>query len=162
MPVTKVSKPQEELRIGRMSKPWSVYGRTLGIVTLAFLLVQFLSVGVMGVLEGEPYLTVCGILFSLPFLALITYVQRPKIVDVRVAVPDPRGSNYHAIGPNETLWTPKPTLFRRHIVRDASSLDIPRAMSLWAIFAALITTSLAISIGLWTGIAMKSYSLSQL
>jgi RsiW-degrading membrane proteinase PrsW (M82 family) len=155
MPVTKVTKPQEELRIGRMSKPWKVYGRTLGIVILAFLLVQFLSVGVMGVLEGEPYLTACGILFSAPFLALIAYVQRPKIVDVRVAIPDPRGSNYHAIGPNETLWTPEPTRFRRHIVRDASSLDIPQARSLWAIFAVLITTSLAISLGLWTGIATE-------
>ena len=49
MPVTKVTRPQEELRIGRMSKPWKVYGRTLGIVILAFLLVQFLSLGVMGV-----------------------------------------------------------------------------------------------------------------
>ena len=155
MPVTKVTKPQEELRIGRMSKPWSVYGRTLGIVILAFLLVQFLTVGVMGVLEGEPYLTVCGIIFSAPFLALIAYVQRPKIVDVRVAIPDPEGSHYHAIGPNETLWTPETTLFRRHIVRDASSLDIPQSRSLWAIFATLITTSLAISIGLWTGIATE-------
>tara|TARA_B100001113_G_scaffold228770_1_gene187816 strand:+ start:356 stop:1816 length:1461 start_codon:yes stop_codon:yes gene_type:complete len=153
MPVTRITKPKEDLRIGRISKPWSVYGRTLGIVILAFLLVQFLTVGVMGVIDGEPYLTVCGIIFSIPFLALIAHIQRPKIVDVRVAIPDPRGGHYHAIGPNETLWTPEPTRFRRHIVRDASSLDIPRSRSLWAIFAALITTSLTISIGLWTGIA---------
>ena len=36
MPQTKVTRPKDELPIGRISSPWKVYGRTLGIVILSF------------------------------------------------------------------------------------------------------------------------------
>ena len=149
MPQTKVTRPKDELPIGRISSPWKVYGRTLGIVILSFIMVQFLVLGVIGLLEGDPWLAFFGGLFGLPFIATIVFIQRPKIMDVRIATPDPNGSNYHVISDNQTLWTPMPTLFSRHLVRDSSALDIPTSRKLWSIFFALISTSILISIGLW-------------
>ena len=149
MPQTKVTPPKEELPIGRISSPWKVYGRTLGIVLLAFMMVQFLVLGVIGILEGDPWLAFCGGVFGLPFVATIVFIQRPKIMDVRIAIPDPNGSNYHVISENQTLWTPMPTLFTRHLIRDSSALDIPTSSKIWTIFFGLISTSILISIGLW-------------
>ena len=149
MPQTKVTRPKDELPIGRISSPWKVYGRTLGIVILSFIMVQFLVLGVIGLLEGDPWLAFFGGLFGLPFIATIVFIQRPKIMDIRIATPDPNGSNYHVISDNQTLWTPMPTLFSRHLVRDSSALDIPTSRKLWSIFFALISTSILISIGLW-------------
>ena len=149
MPQTKVTRPKDELPIGRISSPWKVYGRTLGIVILSFMMVQFLVLGVIGLLEGDPWLAFFGGLFGLPFIATIVFIQRPKIMDVRIATPDPEGSNYHVISENQTLWTPMPTSFSRHLIRDSSALDIPTSRKLWSIFFALISTSILISIGLW-------------
>ena len=149
MPQTKVTPPKEDLAIGRISSPWKVYGRTLGIVLLSFMMVQFLVLGVIGILEGDPWLAFCGGVFGLPFVATIIFIQRPKIMDVRIATPDPKGSNYHVISENQTLWTPMPTLFTRHLIRDSSALDIPTSSKIWTIFFGLISTSILISIGLW-------------
>jgi len=149
MPQTKITRPNDELPIGRISSPWKVYGRTLGIVILSFIMVQFLVLGVIGLLEGDPWLAFFGGIFGLPFIATIVFIQRPKIMDVRIATPDPNGSNYHVITDNQTLWTPMPTSFSRHLIRDSSALDIPTSRKLWNIFFALISTSILISIGLW-------------
>ena len=149
MPQTKVTPPKEELPIGRISSPWKVYGRTLGIVLLSFMMVQFLVVGVDGILNGDPWMAFCGGVFGVPFIATIIFIQRPKIMDVRIATPHPNGSNYHVISEHQTLWTPMPTLFTRHLIRDSSALDIPTSRRLWTIFFGLISTSILISIGLW-------------
>ena len=149
MPETKVTRPRDELPIGRISSPWKVYGRTLGIVILSFMMVQFLVLGVIGLLQGDPWLAFFGGLFGLPFIVSIVFIQRPKIMDVRIATPDLEGSNYHVISENQTLWTPVPTTFSRHLIRDSSALDIPSSRKLWSIFFALISTSILISIGLW-------------
>ncbi len=149
MPQTKITRLEDELPIGRISSPWKVYGRTLGIVILSFIMVQFLVLGVIGLLEGDPWLAFFGGLFGLPFIATIVFIQRPKIMDVRIATPDPNGSNYHVISDNQTLWTPMPTSFSRHLIRDSSALDIPTSRKLWSIFFVLISTSILISIGLW-------------
>lgn len=149
MPQTKITRPSDELPIGRISSPWKVYGRTLGIVILSFIMVQFLVLGVIGLLDGDPWLAFFGGIFGLPFIGTIVFIQRPKIMDVRIATPDPNGSNYHVIADNQTLWTPMPTSFSRHLIRDSSALDIPTSRKLWNIFFALISTSILISIGLW-------------
>ena len=149
MQQTKVTPPNDELPIGRISSPWKVYGRTLGIVLLSFMMVQFLYLGVTGILDGDPWLALFAGVFGLPFIAAIIYIQRPKIMDIRIATPDSRGSNYHVISHNETLWTPMPTLFSRHLIRDSSALDIPSSRKIWTIFSGLISTSMLISIGLW-------------
>ena len=49
MPQTKITRPNDELPIGRISSPWKVYGRTLGIVIL-FIMVHFVGVSI---LEGS-------------------------------------------------------------------------------------------------------------
>jgi len=151
MPQTKVSRPDEYLPIGRISSPWKVYGRTLGIVLLSFLMVQFLLVGVMGILDGEPWLALCGVAFGIPFVGAIVFIRRPRIMDLRIATPNSQGSQYHVISENQTLWTPVPTTFKRHLIRDSSALDIPSSRRLWAIFFGLISISILISIGLWSG-----------
>ena len=151
MPQTKVSRPDEYLPIGRISSPWKVYGRTLGIVLLSFMMVQFLLVGVMGILDGEPWLALCGVAFGIPFVGAIVFIRRPQIMDVRIATPHSQGSQYHVISENQTLWTPVPTTFKRHLIRDSSALDIPSSRRLWAIFFGLISISILISIGLWSG-----------
>ena len=151
MPQTKVSRPDEYLPIGRISSPWKVYGRTLGIVLLSFMMVQFLLVGVIGILDGEPWLALCGVVFGIPFVGAIVFIRRPQIMDVRIATPHSQGSQYHVISENQTLWTPVPTTFKRHLIRDSSALDIPSSRRLWAIFFGLISISILISIGLWSG-----------
>ena len=151
MPQTKVSRPDEYLPIGRISSPWKVYGRTLGIVLLSFMMVQFLLVGVIGILDGEPWLALCGVAFGIPFVGAIVFIRRPRIMDLRIATPNSQGSQYHVISENQTLWTPVPTTFKRHLIRDSSALDIPSSRRLWAIFFGLISISILISIGLWSG-----------
>lgn len=152
MPQTKVTRPKDNLPIGRISSPWKVYGRTLGIVILSFIMVQFLLLGVVGILDGDPWLAFCGVLFGVPFVAAIVFIRRPQIMDVRIATPDPQGSQYHVISEFQTLWTPIPTIFNRHLIRDSSALDIPKSRKLWAIFFTLISISILISIGLWSGV----------
>ena len=141
-----LSEPPSNLRIARTSKPWGVYIRMLGTVVPAFFLMYVLLFLVIGAISLEPGLVLVSGICSAPLVFLILSLHKPRLVHVRLAVPDASGSEAHALPEGGSLRTPMKTKLTRFLVKDDSILDVPPNRQLWGLFAAIVSAGIAISI----------------
>ena len=138
--------PPPNFRIARDRKPWGIYRSMLLTVLPAFFLMYTFLFLIMGAVSLEPIAILSSSLCSLPLLYLIFRLQRPRLVHVRLAIPDSRGSFDHPLPEGRTLRTPVRTSFSRFLVKDDSILDMPPSNQLWSIFAVVLLVGFAITV----------------
>jgi RsiW-degrading membrane proteinase PrsW (M82 family) len=136
--VNPLSPPPADLQLIRVSKPWKIYGRMLGTVIVATFLAELIFMIPYGVALNDPFLSICGGVCAAPFVFLLTFFRRPKLVHLQRAVADERGTNVHRLAMGGSLQTPTKTRFAHHIVRDDSLLDTPPSKTAWMVFAGLL------------------------
>ncbi|HJM18775.1 MAG TPA: hypothetical protein QF703_04510, partial [Candidatus Thalassarchaeaceae archaeon] len=133
-----LSPPPANLRIFRESKPWKVYFSMIATVLPAFFLMYASLFIILGLVENEPVLTLSGGMCSLPLIFLLFRLHRPRIIHVRLATPDEKGSTMHALPEGGSLQTPTRTIFSRFLIKEDSILETPPSRQLWTIFAATV------------------------
>ena len=136
--VNPLTPPPADLQLIRVSKPWKIYGRMLGTVIVATFLAQLIFMVPYGAALNNPYLSICGGVCAAPFVFLLTFFRRPKLVHLQRAVADDNGTNVHRLAMGGSLQTPSKTRFAHHIVRDDSLLDTPPSKTAWMVFAGLL------------------------
>tara|TARA_B100001750_G_scaffold148907_1_gene119179 strand:+ start:113 stop:1612 length:1500 start_codon:yes stop_codon:yes gene_type:complete len=136
--VVPLTPPPEDLQIIRLSKPWKIYGRMLGTVIVATFIAQLVFMVPYGVALGNPTTSICGGICAAPFVFLLTFMRRPKLVHLQRATPNEYGTNVHRLAMGGSLQTPTKTNFSHHIVRDDSLLDTPPSRNAWMLFAGLL------------------------
>ena len=136
--VVPLTPPPEDLQIIRISKPWKIYGRMLGTVIVATFIAQLIFMVPYGVALGDPTTSICGGICAAPFVFLLTFMRRPKLVHLQRATPNELGTNVHRLPMGGSLQTPAKTNFAHHIVRDDSLLDTPPSRNAWMLFAGLL------------------------
>jgi len=141
-----LSETPPNLRIAKASKPWRIYFRMLGTVLPAFFLMYTSLFMVMGAVELEPILVLSSALCSLPLVFLIFRLHRPRLIHVRLAVPDVNGSEAHALSEGGSLRTPVKTSLSRFLMKDDSILDMPPSRQLWAIFAVIVSIGVILTV----------------
>ncbi len=141
-----LSDPPADFRIARESKPWRIYRSMLVTVLPTFFLMYASLFLVMGAVSLEPLVILSSSLCSLPLLYIIFRLQRPKLVHVRLAVPDSSGDFVHPLPEGKTLRTPVRTSFSRFLVKDDSILDMPPSKQLWAMFAFVLLIGTSITV----------------
>ncbi len=140
-----LEEPPTNLRIARRSQPWEIYSRMLGTVLPAFFLMYALLFIILGLVSLEPVIVLASSICSAPLVFLILRLHRPRLVHVRLAVPDSTGSEAHALPEGVALRTPMKTSLSRFLVNDDSILDVPPSRQLWSLFAAMISIGIATS-----------------
>ncbi len=137
-PPVPLSEPPKNLRIERQSKPWNAYFRMLGTVVPAYLLMYATLYTFFGFLNLEPAIvSVCG-LVGIPFLVLIFWLHKPRLVHVTLAVPNELGSEAHTLPNGRTIKTQVKTNVSRFIIKDDTILEVPPGKTLWSIFAMVL------------------------
>jgi RsiW-degrading membrane proteinase PrsW (M82 family) len=137
-----LSPAPENIRLATESKPWNNYWRMLGTVLLAFLIVQFGFASLIeGALSGIPLISVIGAICSLAPIPLLLLLHKPKLVHVRLAVPDVKGKRHHPLPEGGSLRTETPTRFKRFLTPDDSVLDLPPHRQVWLVFSITVATS---------------------
>ena len=137
-----LSPAPENIRLATESKPWNNYWRMLGTVMLAFLIVQFgLASLIEGALSGVAFISVIGAICSLAPIPLLLILHKPKLVHVRLAIPDAKGSRHHPLPEGGSLSTVEPTRFKRFLTQDDSVLDLPPHRQVWLVFSITVATS---------------------
>jgi RsiW-degrading membrane proteinase PrsW (M82 family) len=137
-----LSPAPENIRLATESKPWKNYWRMLFTVILAFLIVQFgFGFLIEGALSGILLLSVIGAICSLAPIPLLLLLHKPKLVHVRLAIPDAKGSRHHPLPEGGSLSTAAPTRFKRFLTPDDSVLDLPPHRQVWLVFSLTVATS---------------------
>ena len=145
-PPVPLSEPPENLRIERQTKPWNAYFRMLGTVLPAYILMYAALYVFLGFWSLEPaVISVCGVL-GIPFLSLIFWLHKPKLVHVTLAVPDETGSEAHALPEGKSIKTTMKTKVSRFIVRDDTILEVPPGRTLWSIFAVILSLLIVLAL----------------
>ena len=144
--VAPLTPPPKGLALASKSTTWSVIWRMLGIVLLLYVITQVAILVLYGMIEGDSSLSICSMIFLVPLLLLFTYVRRPKLTHVVMAAPDlTEGTLQHSLPDSRMLFTPVPTRFSHHLVRDSPPLEMPPTSTLWTVFC---ITVLAAFLGL--------------
>ncbi|MBF92401.1 MAG: hypothetical protein CMB78_01315 [Euryarchaeota archaeon] len=136
----------ENLRIARETKPWAIYFRMLGTVLPSFFLMYSILSLILGFTMLEPAMILASGLCSAPLVFLILRLHRPRLVHVRLAVPDESGSQAHALPGGLSLRTPMKTSLSRFLVKDDSILDVPPIRQLWTIFGLTVAAGILIAL----------------
>ncbi|MED5272069.1 MAG: PrsW family glutamic-type intramembrane protease [Candidatus Thermoplasmatota archaeon] len=147
----KMTHPQNELILSQMSKPWAIVKRIVGLVIITYLLSQSILMIFFGLYLGEfegIFMSYIGLFCSLPLLFIFFWIRRPRLIHIKLAIPNEEGKKTHILPNNETLVTPIPTKFSHHLVHDSGLLDMPPSKKLWMIFASTMLISLLIFIAL--------------
>ena len=143
--VQPLTPPPGDLQLIRMSSPWKIYGRMLGTVVVAFIVCQLVFMIPFGIVVNDPFMSICGAILAAPFVFLLTFLRRPRLVHLQRAAPSQLGSEVHRLPMGGSLQTPVPTTFAHHIIRDDSILDTPPSKTMWIFFAGLILTTSALT-----------------
>ena len=147
----KMTHTQNELILSQMSKPWAIVKRIVGLVIITYLLSQSILMIFFGLYLGEfegIFMSYIGLFCSLPLLFIFFWIRRPRLIHIKLAIPNEEGKKTHILPNNETLVTPIPTKFSHHLVHDSGLLDMPPSKKLWMIFASTMLISLLIFIAL--------------
>ncbi len=139
----------DDIQLATESKPWRNYWRMLGTVILAFIVIWFgLTMLVAGGIYGEFILTIIGAFCSIAPLPFLIILHRPKMVHVRLAVPDSGGKTHHPLPEGGSLQTPEPTAFQRFLTPDDSVLDLPPLRQVWGAFLVTVILGVLLSVPL--------------
>ena len=141
-PVVKpLTQPPKDLALASKSSPWSVIWKMIGIVLLLFMIAQTMILSLLGVVEGAPELTVMSLICSVPLLVVFFFVRRPKLTHVVIAKPDEAGTTQHLLPNSRALFTPIPTRFEHHLIKDSPPLEMPPTSTLWIVFSITVITA---------------------
>ncbi len=139
----------EGIRLATESKPWRNYWRMLGTVILAFVVIWFgVSIVVAGAIYNDFILSGLGAFCSIAPLPFLIMLHRPKMVHVRLAVPDPSGNTHHPLPEGGSLMTPQPSSFQRFLTPDDSVLDMPPLRQVWGAFLVTVILGVILSVPL--------------
>ena len=143
---TKLSKPPEDLQISRAQKSWKSYFSLLGNTILMALIVQSSATTLIGLLEFNSAITFGGAICTLPLLALLLSIHKPKLIEVRLVTTNENGMCAHALPEGGSIMTQTPSDMHRFIVRDDSILDTPPSRRIWLIFTSLLILAAIFSV----------------
>ena len=130
--------PPSNLTFASQSSPWNIIWRMLGVVFLVYIIANLSVAAIYGLFIGDPSLATFSLICSLPLVLLFLYSRRPKLTHVMMATPSQEGSTQHNISQSRVLFTPIPTKFTHHLLRDSPPLELPKTSTLWFVFSVTI------------------------
>ena len=136
-----LSPPPKGLALASKSSPWSVIWRMIGIVILLFILAMTMVEALYGIILGDSELTIFSMICSIPLLLIFMYARRPKLTHVIMATPNPEGTTQHILPKARMLFTPVPTTFKHHLIKDSPPLEMPPTSTLWIVFSLTVITA---------------------
>ncbi|MEC9161426.1 MAG: PrsW family glutamic-type intramembrane protease [Candidatus Thermoplasmatota archaeon] len=138
-----LSPPPVGLVLASPSTPWRTVGRMVGLVILLYLIATPVTFIFVGLLDGDfdlqpgpanPWMSLTGALCSLPLVAFVLFLRRPRLTHVILAEAASGGQHAHQLPGETVLQTPWPTVLRHHLIRRSPPLDLPRPGPLAALF----------------------------
>ena len=146
VPLVPLSPAPSDLVLAHTSKPWKTVRSMLGLVGLLFLITNMAPLFLAGLIDADfngtlgpsdPWLIFASSLCSIPVLALIAFLRRPRLTHLVRAIPHPSGSMVHMISQDDVLQSPQPIQVVHHVVHDSAPLEMPSRKALWWLFLAV-------------------------
>jgi len=125
------------------SSPWKTVRSMLGLVLLLSFITQFTALLFSSILDSnsngiigpsDPEMALGSSICLTPFLLLLIYIRRPKLLQLVKAEPSIEGRTQHILDHNTVVTSPMPTTIKHHIVNDSTPLEMPKPSHLWALF----------------------------
>ena len=143
VPMVPLSPAPADLVLAHTSKPWKTVRSMLGLVGLLFLITNMAPLFLAGLIDADnngtlgpsdPWLVFVSSLCSIPVLAMMAFLRRPRLTHLVRAVPDPQGSMIHMMSHDDVLQSPQPIQVVHHLVHDSAPLEMPSRKALWWLF----------------------------
>jgi hypothetical protein len=115
----------------------------LGLVGLLFLITNMAPLFLAGLIDADfngtlgpsdPWLIFASSLCSIPVLALMAFLRRPRLTHLVRAIPHSSGSMVHMMSQDDFLQSPQPIQVVHHVVHDSAPLEMPSRKALWWLF----------------------------
>ena len=143
---TSLSSAPEDFQLSRPSRPFRRYFSLVSNSIIMVFLVQAFSAQLIGILDGEPLYVIGCSFVTFPCIALLIFLHRPKLIEVRLLTSNENGMYAHPIPEGGSIQTSIPTKMNRFLVRDDSIIDTPPSFWIWVIFAISLCISFVIAI----------------
>ena len=143
VPLVPLSPAPSDLVLAHTSKPWKTVRSMLGLVGLLFLITNMAPLFLAGLIDADfngtlgpsdPWLIFASSLCSIPVLALIAFLRRPRLTHLVRAIPHPSGNMVHMMSQDDVLQSPQPIQVVHHVVHDSAPLEMPSRKALWWLF----------------------------
>jgi RsiW-degrading membrane proteinase PrsW (M82 family) len=115
----------------------------LGLVALLFVITNIAPFFLAGLIDADlngtfgptdPWMVLASSLCSVPVLALIAFLRRPRLTHLIRGAPDSQGSTVYMMSQNDVLQSPQPIQLVHHLVHDSAPLEMPSSKALWMLF----------------------------
>lgn len=143
---TSLTSAPEDFQLSRPSRPFRRYFSLVSNSIIMVFLVQAFSAQLIGILDGEPLYVIGCSFVTFPCIALLIFLHRPKLIEVRLLTSNENGMYAHPIPEGGSIQTSIPTKMNRFLVRDDSIIDTPPSFWIWVIFAISLCISFVIAI----------------
>ncbi len=130
--------PPSNLTFASQSSPWNTIWKMLGVVVLIYIIANLSVAALYGLFLGDSELAIFSLICSLPLVLIFVYSRRPKLTHIMLASADQYGKNQHYLPKSRILFTPVPTTFSHHLIRDSPPLEFPKTSTLWILFSLTI------------------------
>jgi len=143
VPLVPLSPAPADLVLAHTSKPWKTVRSMLGLVGLLFLITNMAPLFLAGLIDADfngtlgpsdPWLIFASSLCSIPVLALMAFLRRPRLTHLVRAIPHSSGSMVHMMSQDDVLQSPQPIQVVHHVVHDSAPLEMPSRKALWWLF----------------------------
>ena len=143
VPLVPLSPAPSDLVLAHTSKPWKTVRSMLGLVGLLFLITNMAPLFLAGLIDADfngtlgpsdPWLIFASSLCSIPVLALMAFLRRPRLTHLVRAIPHSSGSMVHMMSQDDVLQSPQPIQVVHHVVHDSAPLEMPSRKALWWLF----------------------------
>jgi RsiW-degrading membrane proteinase PrsW (M82 family) len=143
VPVIPLSPAPSGLMLAHTSKPWKTVRSMLALVGLLFLIANMAPLFLYGLLDADmngtlgpsdPWLIFGASLCSVPILAVLAFLRRPRLTHLIRAVAHPQGAMFFKMGLEDALQSPTPIQVVHHVVHDSAPLEMPSRKALWGLF----------------------------
>ncbi len=143
VPVIPLSPAPANLILAHTSRPWKTVRSMLGLVGLLFLITNMAPLFLAGFLDADfngtlgptnPWLVAGSSLCSIPILAIMAFLRRPRLTHLVRAAPHTEGEMLFQMTNNSILQSPQPIQVVHHIVHDSAPLEMPSRQALWGLF----------------------------
>ena len=143
VPLVPLSPAPADLVLAHTSKPWKTVRSMLGLVGLLFLITNMAPLFLAGLIDADfngtlgpsdPWLIFASSLCSIPVLALMAFLRRPRLTHLVRAIPHSSGSMVHMMSQDDFLQSPQPIQVVHHVVHDSAPLEMPSRKALWWLF----------------------------
>ncbi len=150
VPVIPLSPAPANLILAHTSRPWKTVRSMLGLVGLLFILTNIAPLFLAGFLDSDfdgtpgpanPYYVLGASLCSIPILALLGFLRRPRLTHLIRAAPHSGGHMLFQMPGSALLQSPIPVQLVHHIVHDSAPLEMPSRKALWGLFFGGVFTS---------------------